>query len=66
MSEMPQSEILGRVQAAWFEYTMYLMNKYPPPEGEDWEFTCPHHKRIDALLHYPQTPMAPPTLEDNK
>jgi len=35
----------------WSEYKKFLQEKYPAPEGEEWGFTCEHHKKIDSLLN---------------
>ena len=34
----------------WADYRNFLKDKYPPKEGEVWEFTCPYHKAIEAIL----------------
>ena len=34
----------------WAEYKKYLMKKYPPVEGKEFEFTCEHHKKLDKIL----------------
>jgi len=31
----------------WGLYKQYLQEKYPAPEGEEWDFTCEYHKCID-------------------
>ena len=39
-----------RLKAHWFDYKEFLMNKYPPTSGGDFEFTCEHHQKIDEIL----------------
>ena len=43
-------ETLNEIRSVWAEYTAYLERKYPVTNGE-FELTCPHHRRIDALLN---------------
>lgn len=43
--------LLGDVIAEWSNYKEFLKEKYPAEEGQEWEFTCEHHKRIDKLLN---------------
>ncbi len=38
------------IKDAWEQYKLFLIEKYPPKRGEKFEFTCPHHKKIDSIL----------------
>ena len=42
---------LAKIAEAWTDYKSFLMQKYPVNEGEEWQFTCPHHRRIDAIVN---------------
>lgn len=44
------SNTLFRVAEIWGDYRRYLQEKYPPKDGERWEFSCDHHRRINKLL----------------
>ncbi len=35
---------------AWKEYRQFMMEKYPANEGETWEFTRQHLKKLDDLF----------------
>ena len=41
---------LAELQMAWSEYREFLQGKYPPNNGGDWQFTCPHFQKIDSIL----------------
>lgn len=45
------ANMLAEVSKAWSEYKAFLMHKYPSKDGEEWQFTCPHHRRIDSILN---------------
>ena len=38
------------MREAWDGYKAFLKKKYPAEDGKEWEFTCEHHKTIDAVL----------------
>ena len=42
---------IEEMKEVWGKYKGFLMEKYPAEEGNEWEFTCEHHKRIDAVLN---------------
>lgn len=42
------AERLEKISHEWNSYKAFLQEKYP---AENWEFTCEHHKRIDALVN---------------
>tara|TARA_Y100000310_G_scaffold311548_1_gene357932 strand:- start:16946 stop:17122 length:177 start_codon:yes stop_codon:yes gene_type:complete len=42
--------IIKEIKKEWNLYKQSLVEKYPAKEGEDWEFTCEHHKKIEGLL----------------
>ena len=39
------------IKLHWNEYKEFLMKKYPAKDGEDWEFTCEYHQRLDELIN---------------
>lgn len=43
-------EVLATIRKSWSSYKDYLKETHPAKEGEQWEFTCRHHKMIDSLL----------------
>jgi len=36
----------------WKLYKKFLQDKYPVENGQKWEFTCEHHKKLDAIIQY--------------
>lgn len=38
------------LKQAWKAYTDFLKGKYPAEDGKEWEFTCPHHQKIDSII----------------
>jgi len=39
--------LIGQVIEEWEKYVAFLQEKYP---SDNWDFTCPIHKRIDGIL----------------
>lgn len=35
----------------WNKYKSFLQEKYPVEEGEEWQFTCEQHQKIDEILN---------------
>lgn len=42
--------MIDKIRKEWNAYKLFLQEKYPAKDGEEWAFTCEHHKRIDKLL----------------
>ncbi len=42
---------LLKIEDSWEKYKFFLKEKYPPKEGKNFEFTCPHHREIDEIIH---------------
>lgn len=45
---------IDQITKQWIRYKAFLMDKYPVEEGQEWEFKCEHHKKIEEILHEPQ------------
>ena len=43
--------ILSGIKKEWDAYVKYLKEKYPAEIGEEWDFTCPYHKKINAIIN---------------
>lgn len=39
--------LIGQLIDEWEKYVEYIKEKYP---SDNWDFSCPFHKRIDGLL----------------
>jgi len=42
---------MDEIKEEWNKYKEFLIKKYPAKDGEEWKFTCEHHKRIDSILN---------------
>lgn len=47
---MTDEQILIEFKKEWELYKKTLMAQYPAEEGQEWNFTCEHHKKIDKIL----------------
>lgn len=48
---MTAEEKLEEIRKEWDLYKEELIVKYPAKDGDDWQFTCPHHIKIEKLLN---------------
>lgn len=39
------------LREAWNNYKIFLKEKYPAEDGQEWNFVCKHHQQIDDLLN---------------
>jgi len=46
-----QDTKLREAAEEWNKYKSFLQEKYPVEEGEEWQFTCEHHQKIDEILN---------------
>jgi len=44
------TEVVHNVREIWQQYLTYLMEKYPPEEGEEFKLTCEYHRMISNEL----------------
>jgi hypothetical protein len=55
-SELPsekqiENTKLREAAEEWNKYKSFLQEKYPVEEGEEWQFTCEQHQKIDEILN---------------
>ena len=43
-------QTLKDIKKEWEEYKNFLKIKYPSDEGDEWKFTCPHHRKLDEII----------------
>lgn len=50
-SKQEEDNELRKAAEEWNKYKSFLQEKYPVEEGEEWQFTCEHHQKIDEILN---------------
>ena len=43
-------QTVSEVVENWNKYKAFLKDKYPAKDGEQWEFTCQYHQKLDQAL----------------
>lgn len=46
-----EEKINKKIKKEWNKYKRFLQKKYPAKNGEEWQFTCEYHKKIDKLIN---------------
>ena len=48
--EIYYRKTLDNLRGVWNNYKEHLKEKYPPENGEEFQFTCEYHQAIEKIL----------------